>query len=86
MESQKREEILNASESSVDQDRDCILRIKQKQRKFDTKEELEKFLTKQLAKIGTFTGIQCSQKEEGNSYGYEPCVYLAQVIQTQSSN
>ena len=50
-----------------------MLRIKPKDRTFETKAEIERFIRKQLLKADSFTGIQCS----GNSYDYEACDYLA---------
>ena len=47
----------------------------------DTREQLENHLEEYLPIIKGFTSLECS----GNSYSYEACKYLAEVIEENAS-
>ena len=65
----------------MDSNWDGVFRIQPKERRFETREDMEKFLQKRLAEIDTFTGIRC----KGNSYDYSACEYIAELIREKSS-
>ena len=44
-------------ESALDSDWDGVFQIPSKERKLETRDDMEKFLQKRLTEIDTFTGI-----------------------------